>query len=108
MKWQRQWEGIAKGALCRSFFLPVEQRLKVKLLITPEFTALVTGHGKTKVYLYRFKLTDSPMCPCNGGGRGLTAEHLIYTFEILEFDRSSLERHKTAGGGSWPTTTVNW
>jgi hypothetical protein len=48
MKWQRQWEGTAKGALCRSFFSTVEQRLKVKLPITPEFTVLVTGHGRTK------------------------------------------------------------
>jgi ribonuclease HI len=33
MKWQRQWEGTAKGALCRSFFPTVQQRLKVKLPI---------------------------------------------------------------------------
>ena len=47
IKWQRLWEGTEKGALCRSFFPTVEQRLKVKLPITPEFTAMVTGHGKT-------------------------------------------------------------
>jgi ribonuclease HI len=29
IKWQRQWERTAKGALCRSFFPTVEQRLKV-------------------------------------------------------------------------------
>jgi hypothetical protein len=102
MKWQRQWEGIEKRALCRSFFPTVEQRLKVKLPITPEFTALVTGCGKTKAYLYRFKLTDSPTCPCNEGAQ--TPEHLIYTCKILAFERNSLEQHITAGGGSWPTT----
>ena len=48
IKWQRLWEGTAKGALCRSFSPMVEQRLKLKLPITPEFTAMVTGHGKTK------------------------------------------------------------
>jgi len=37
-----------KGAECRSFFPKVEQRLKQKIPLTPEFTALVTGHGKTK------------------------------------------------------------
>jgi len=26
-KWQRQWESTDKGALCRSFFPTVEQRL---------------------------------------------------------------------------------
>jgi hypothetical protein len=100
MKRQRQWEGTAKGALCRSFFPTVEQRLKVKLPISPEFTALVTGHGKTKAYLYRFKLTDSPMCPCNEGAQ--IPEHLIYTCKLLESERSSLDKHTciTAGGGS--------
>jgi hypothetical protein len=67
VKWQRQWESTEKGAICRSFFLSVEQRLKTKLFITPEFTAIVTGHGKTKSYLHRFKLTDYPTCPCNEG-----------------------------------------
>jgi hypothetical protein len=84
MKWQRQWEGTAKGALCRSFFPTVEQRLKVKLPISPKFTALVTGHGKTKAYLHRFKLMDSPTCPCNEGAQ--TPEHLIYACKILEFE----------------------
>jgi len=38
----------------------------MKIPITPEFTAIVTGHRKTKSYLHRFRLTD-PMCPCNEG-----------------------------------------
>jgi hypothetical protein len=63
---------------------------------------LVTGHGKTKVYLHRFKLTDSPPCPCNEGAQ--TPEHLIYTCTLLQTGRSSLDKHITAGGGSWPTT----
>jgi hypothetical protein len=41
--------------------------------ITPEFTAIVTGHGKTKLYLHRFKLIDNLMCPCNEGAQ--TSEH---------------------------------
>ena len=102
IKWQRLWEGTEKGALCRTFFRTVEQRLKVKLPITPEFTAMVTGHGKTKSYLHRFKLTESPMCPCNEGDQ--TPEHLIYACKILEVQRSSLKQNITVGGGSWPTT----
>jgi len=67
VKWQRQWEITEKGATCKSFFQSIEQRLKMKLPKTPEFTAVVTGHGKTKSYLHRFKLTDNPTCPCNEG-----------------------------------------
>jgi hypothetical protein len=76
IKWQRLWGGTVKGVLCRSFFPMVEQRLKVKLPITPEFAAMVTGHGKTKSYLHRFKLMERPTCPCNE--RAQTPEHLTF------------------------------
>jgi len=45
-KWQRQWESIDKEALCKSFFPTVEQRQKLKMPMTSEFTGIVTGHGK--------------------------------------------------------------
>jgi hypothetical protein len=45
-KWQAQWERAVKGAICRFFFPNVEQRLRLR--IPPEFTAIVSGHGKTK------------------------------------------------------------
>ena len=99
-KWQTQWERAEKGALCRSFFPTVEQRLKRRIPITPEFTAIVSGHGKTRSYLHRFKLTDNPMCPCNEGEQ--TVEHLIQACRILEPQRSSLIQHITNTGGIWP------
>jgi hypothetical protein len=46
VKWQIERKSTEKGALCRSFSPVVEQRLKMKIPITPEFTAIVTGHGK--------------------------------------------------------------
>ena len=66
-KWQAQWEKAVNGASCRSFFPKVNQRLKLQIPITLEFTAIIIGHGKAKAYLNRFKLTDNPMCPCNEG-----------------------------------------
>jgi len=75
-QWQQQWKNTAKGAVCRSFFPRLEPRLKMKMPITPEFTELVTGHGKTKSYLYRFKLADDPTCPCNEGQQ--TSNHKIF------------------------------
>jgi hypothetical protein len=74
----------------------------MKIPTTPEFTAIVSGHGKTKSYLQRFKLTDNLMCPCNNGEQ--SPEHLIYECKILEFQRSSLKQHITASGGNWPNT----
>jgi hypothetical protein len=66
--------------------------------VTPEFTALVTGHGKTKSYLHRFKLADDPMCPCKGGMQ--TSHHII--FECIEAQRSSMIKQITISGGAWP------
>jgi hypothetical protein len=80
----------------------VEQRLKMKIPITPEFTAIITGHGKTKSCLHRFILADNPTCPCNEGAQ--TPEHIIYECKILESQRSSLIRHITARGGNWLPT----
>jgi len=67
--------------------------------ITPEFTALITGHRKTKSYLHRFKLADST-CPCNEGQQ--TSDHIIFECNILEAQRSSLIKHIMVNGGSWP------
>jgi hypothetical protein len=68
--------------------------------ITPEFTALVTGHGKTKAYIYRFKLADDPMCPCNEGQQ--TSDHIIFVCNILEAQRSSMIKQIMVNGGHWP------
>jgi ribonuclease HI len=101
VKWQRQSESTEKGAICKSFFPSVEQRLKMKLPITPEFTGIVTGHGKTKSYLHRFKLVDNLTCPCSEGVQ--TPEHLIYDCKLLEVQRSFLKQHIMADGGNWLT-----
>jgi hypothetical protein len=35
----------------------------MKITFTPNFTAMVTAHGKTRSYLHRFKIIESPVCP---------------------------------------------
>jgi hypothetical protein len=77
-----KWDSSEKGALCRSFFPLVERRLKMKIPITPEFTATVTGHGKAKSYLHRFKLADNRTCPCNEAAQ--PPEHIICECRILK------------------------
>jgi len=103
-KWQRQWENTDKAALCRSFFPTVEQRLKLKIPITLEFTAIGSGHWKTKSHLHRFKLIDNPMCPCNGGEGDQSSEHLIYKCVILDVQRKTMKNQIKIRGGTWPTT----
>ena len=67
--------------------------------ITPEFTALITGHRKTKSYLHRFKLADST-CPCNEGQQ--TSDHIIFECNTVEAQRSNLIKQITVSGGSRP------
>jgi hypothetical protein len=101
-KWQTMGKGRERSRM-QTFFSPtVEQRLKIRIPITPEFTAMVSGHGKTKTYLHRFKLTDNPMCPCNEEEQSV--EHLIHACRILEPQRSFLIQHITTRGGIWPPT----
>ena len=71
-KWQNQWDRTTKGLTTKQFFPIVKDRLTNKIKLTPNFTAIVTAHGKTKPYPHRFKIIESPGCPCgepepNGG-----------------------------------------
>jgi hypothetical protein len=66
-KWQQQWDNTTKGLVTKEFFPNIKDRLKMKINLTPNFTAMVTGHGKTRSYLHRFKITESPECPCVNG-----------------------------------------
>ena len=51
-----------RGAVTKAFFPLVRNRLRETIPIFPEFTVLVTGHGKLGSYLHRFGITDNPMC----------------------------------------------
>jgi primosomal protein N' len=57
-KWQRDWTQTTKGSITKKYFPNVEERLKMKINFTQNFTAIVTGHGKTKAYLHRFKIVE--------------------------------------------------
>ena len=56
--------------------------------LTPNFTAMVTAHGKTKAYLHRFKIIQSPECVCANGDQ--TADHLVFDCEKLDKEREKL------------------
>ena len=79
-KWQNQWDSTTKGLARKQFFPNIKDRLTNKIKLTPNFTAIVSVHGKTKAYLHRFEIIESPDCPCNGGEQ--TVEHLILIFVV--------------------------
>jgi len=58
-KWQREWTQTTKGKAMKDFFPDVAERLKMKINLTQNLTAIVTGHGKTRAYLQRFKIIEN-------------------------------------------------
>jgi len=49
---------------------------------------MVTAHGKTRSYLHRFKIIESPECPRGNGTQ--TVEHLLYDCGKLNNERGTL------------------
>ena len=88
-----------KGRPAKQFFPSISDRIKAKIKITPNFTALVTGHGKTRAYLHRFKLLESATCP--GGKEEQTTDYLLYRCILLQQPRETLKR-ETSKQGIWP------
>jgi hypothetical protein len=46
-KWQNQWNISTKGQVIKEYFPDINQRLKKKINLTPNLTAMLTAHGKT-------------------------------------------------------------
>jgi len=97
-QWQNEWERSSKCAIRKSFFPKIEDRLKLRLNATPNFTAIVTGHGNIKSYLYKYKIIDNPMCPCKKGDQ--TVDHILFDCTLLEQERDKLK--------AVVTRTENW
>jgi len=97
-QWQNAWGRSSKVAITKFLFLKIEDRLKLRLNATPDFTAIVTGHGNIKSYLYKYKIIDNPMCPCKKGDQ--TVDHILFDCTFLEQERDKLK--------AVVTRTENW
>lgn len=100
-KWQLEWEKSTKGAVTKQFFPNVRDRIKRNININPNFTAMVTGHGKTRAYLHRFKLIESATCPCNKENQ--TIDHLLHQCTLLQTQRELLKTN-VLRSGNWPAS----
>jgi len=99
-----QWDRTTNAHTTKEFFPNIKDRLNIKIILTPNFTAFLTSHGKTKSYLHRFKIIESPDCPCGGGGGGSqTVDHLLFDCTILQDEREGLIG-KISRLDNWPVT----
>ena len=65
------------------------------------FTAMATGHGKTRAYLHRFKIIENATCPCNKADQ--TMDHLLNQCTLLQTQRELL-RNNILKSGKWPVS----
>ena len=101
IQWQREWVETTKGAITKAFFPKIEDRIKFRINLTPNFTAIVTGHGNIKAYLYKYKIIDDPTCPCRKGPH--TVQHIIFDCPLLEKEREKLKLIVTRTE-NWPVS----
>jgi hypothetical protein len=64
-------------------------RLKLRINATPNFTAIVTGHGNIKTYVHKYKIIENPKYACNKGEQ--TVDHIIYGCNLQEQERDRLK-----------------
>ena len=103
-KWQRSWTQTTKGSTTNEYFPDIEGPLKMKLKLTGNLTTILTGHGNSKAYLHRFKISGEKTCPCGEGDQ--TTDHIIYVCARHKEERDRLRAavNKTE---DWPTTKRN-
>ena len=91
-KWQTHRTNSTKGIITKDFFPDVKERLNMNMNInlTQNFTAMVTGHGKTNSKLHRFKIIKTPICPC--GNIDQNIDHLTFECKFLNKERNALKQ----------------
>lgn len=99
-KWESEWSTTSKGTLTKAFFPSVQDRLKLKIEVTPNLTTLLTGHGRLNAYFHRFKIKNSATCVCGDGDQ--TVDHIIYDCTKLGKERRTLIQSIHKCGGKWP------
>jgi ribonuclease HI len=100
-QWQKERERSSKGAVTKSFFPEITDRLKLKINATPKFTAIVTGHGNIKTYLFKYRIIERPRCSCEEGEQSV--DHIIYDCKLLEQEKTRLKAVVTRSE-KWPVS----
>jgi hypothetical protein len=98
---QKEWGNCTKAAITKQFFPNVRDSVKLNISVNPNFAAMVTGHGKIRAYLHRFKIIENATYPCNKGDQ--TIDHLLNQCTLLQTQRELL-RNNVLKSGKWPVS----
>jgi hypothetical protein len=97
-KWQAAWITSYKAVATKQYFPSVRDRLVTKLTLNTKLAAMLTGHGKTKAYMYRFNLRDDARCIC--GQNDQTMDHLLFHCEKTSTQQEVL-KHQLSQQQNW-------
>jgi hypothetical protein len=100
-QWQNEWDATSKGTLTKWFYPDVEHRMRLTVSPTPNFTAIITGHGNFNSYLHKFNIKEDPGCSCNKGDQ--TVDHVIYNCSLHEHERNRLKA-ALHSSDKWPVS----
>jgi hypothetical protein len=75
--------------------------MKTRILMSAEFTAMVSGHGLTRSYLHRFKFIPNSVCSCRIKEEQ-AVNHIISKCTQLENERRFLRNTIVGTGETWP------
>ena len=95
-KWQDEWTTCYTAAATKQYFPTVWDRLGIKINLTPNLATVLSGHRKTRAYLYRFKLRDDATCICGQGDQ--TTDHLLFHCTKTQTQREVLKPHTIKTG----------
>ena len=91
----------AKTATTKQYFPTVRDRLRIKINLTPNLAAMLTGQVRMRAYLHRFKLRDDATCICGQGDQ--TTDHLLNHCTMIHTQRGVLKQH-ILKKGNWPAS----
>jgi len=97
-KWRAEWITSNKAAARKQYFPSAQNRLGTKLSPTAKLAAVLTGHGKTRAYLYRSNLMDDARCI--RGHNDQTMDHLLFHCEKNSTQREVL-KHQINQQRNW-------
>jgi len=73
----------------------------VNLNLSPNVTAIMTGHGNIRSYLHRLKTIGCSECPCKHGTQ--TVDHLLFQCKRLKNETEML-KNSVLKVGNWPVS----
>jgi hypothetical protein len=67
--------------------------------VTQNIAAMLTGHGKTRAYLHRYKILGKATCAYEQEDH--TVDHILYRCTLLESQRQNMKRNAIKAR-QWP------